>query len=145
MEKVKELVIDGLISQELIKQDAKRAGIVVSEEEATSEFEAIKLDNQEQFQTFLDRYHLTEQTFRDQLYFALTHDKYIESELPKVQISEEEVEDIYNGLKAENPEIAPLEVVEEQLKMELTIEKEQEHLENKLEELNEKATIEKHI
>lgn len=145
LKKIKELVIDGLINQELIKQDAKRAGIVVSEDEAISEFEAIKSDNKEQFQAFLKRYHLTEQTFKDQLYFALTHDKYIESELPKVQISDEEVEEIYNGLKVDNPEIAPLEVVEEQLKMELTIQKEQEHLEKKLEELNEKATIEKHI
>ena len=43
LEKVKELVIDSLINQELIKQDAERAGIVVSEDEAIAEFEACLL------------------------------------------------------------------------------------------------------
>lgn len=145
LEHVKELAIDGLINQEIIKQDAKRAGIVVSDEEITSEFETIKSDNEEQFQAFLEKYHLTEQAFKDQLLFALTHDKYIESELPPIEITDEEVEDVYNELKKGNQEIADLEDVEDQLKRELTIQKEQENLQEKIEELKKQATIEKLI
>lgn len=145
LEYVKELAIDGLINQEIIRQDAKKAGIVVSDEEITSEFEAIKSDNEERFQTFLEKYHLTEQAFKDQLLFALTHDKYIESELPLIEVTDEEVEEVYNELKKSNQEIASLEDVEEQLKRELIIQKEQESLQQRIEELKEQATIEKYI
>lgn len=145
LEKVKELAIDGLINQEIIKQDAKNVGIVVSDDEITSEFETIKSENEEQFQKFLERYHLTEEAFRNQLYFAIMHEKYVESELPDVQISDEEVEEVYEELKNDNQEIAKLEEVEGQLKRELAIQKEQENLQEKLEELKEQATIEKLI
>lgn len=145
VDQVKELAIDGLINQEIIKQDAKRAGIHVSEEELISEFEAIKSDNEDQFHAFLERYHLTEEAFKDQLQFALTHDKYIESELPPIEITDEEVEEVYHELKEDNQEIADLESVEEQLKRELMIQKEQEKLQERLEELKDQATIEKLI
>ncbi len=145
LEHIKELAIDGLINQEIIKQDAKRAGIVVSDDEITSEFEAIKSDNEEQFQTFLERYHLTERDFKNQLLFALIHDKYIEAELSPVEITDEEIKDVYNELKKSNQEIADLEDVEEQLKRELIIQKEQEGLQTRIEELKKQATIEKYI
>lgn len=145
LDQVKEIAIDGLINQEIIKQDAERVGIIISDDEITSEFDTIKSDNEEQFQTFLQKYHLTETAFKSQLYFALMHDKYIESELPPVEITDEEIEDVYNELKKDNEELAALDVVEEQLKRELTIQKEQENLQEKLEELKKQATIEKLI
>jgi major membrane immunogen (membrane-anchored lipoprotein) len=144
LDKVKEIAIDGLINQEIIKQDAKKAGIVVSEDELTSEFEAIKSENEEQFQTYLEKYQLTEEAFRNQLSFAIMHDKYVESELPTIEISDEEIETVYNELK-DNGEIAKLKDVAEQLKQELTIQKEQENLQERLEELKKDATIEKLI
>src|SRR5690625_115380 len=145
LEYVKELAIDGLINQEIIRQDAKKAGIVVSDEEITSEFEAIKSDNEEGFQTFLEKYNLTEQAFKDQLLFALTHDKYIESELPLIEVTDEEVEEVYNELKKSNKERARLEDVEEQRKREQRIKKDKESLQQRIEELKEQATIEKYI
>lgn len=143
LEYVKELTIDGLINQEIIRQDAKKAGIVVTDEELNSEFEAIKSDNEERFQAFLERYHLTEQAFKDQLLFALTHDKYIESELPPIEVTDEEVEEAYDEIKKDNEDIAKLEDVEEQLKTEMIIQKEQESLQKRIEELKEQASIEK--
>ena len=143
LEYVKELTIDGLINQEIVRQDAKKVGIVVTDEELHSEFEAIKSDNEERFQAFLERYHLTEQAFKDQLLFALTHDKYIESELPPIEVTDEEVEEAYDEIKKDNEDIAKLEDVEEQLKTEMIIQKEQESLQKRIEELKEQASIEK--
>lgn len=139
---VKNIAIDGLINQEIIRQDAKNAGIVVTDEEITAEFEAIKSDNEERFQAFLERYHLTEKAFKDQLLFALTHDQYIESELPPIKVTDEEVEEAYDELKKDNKDIAKLEDVEEQLRREMIIQKEQESLQKRIEELKEQASIE---
>jgi|SRR5690625_229527 len=143
LEYVKELTIDGLINQEIIRQDAKKEGIVVTEEELNSEFESIKSDNEERFQAFLERYHLTEQAFKDQLLFALTHDKYIESELPPIEVTDEEVEEAYDEIKKDNKDIANLEDVEDQLKNEMIIQKEQESLQKRIEELKKQASIER--
>lgn len=145
LDQVKEYAINRLINQEMIKQDAERIGITVSDEEVTSEFELFKSENEDQFQTFLDTYHLTEQTFREQLFFEIMHDKYIESELPTIEITDEEVETIYNEIKEENQEIAELEEVEEQLKRELRDRKGQEDLQDKLDELKKQATIDTYI
>lgn len=142
---VRQLALDGLINQEIIRQDAKKAGIVVTDEELLSEFESIKSDNEERFQAFLKQYHLTEQAFKEQLLFALTHDKYIESELPPVKVTDEEVEGAYNEIKKDNKDIAKLEDVEEQLRSEMILQKEQESLQNRIEELKKQVTIEKHL
>lgn len=145
LEAIKEFTLDALINQEILRQDAEKAGIEVSEDEVNAEYEDIKVKNKEQFETFLEKYHLTEDLFKNQLLFAILHDKYVASEISVDKVTTEEVEDIYEELKANNPDVPKFEDVEDQLKQELRAQKEQESLRERLEKLKEKSTIEQYI
>lgn len=145
LDAVKEMAVNALINQEILRQDAADVGINVSEDEVTAELEDIKSENEEEFLTFLERYHLTEAAFKDQLNFAIMHDKYITSEISTDEVTDQEIQDIYGQLKANNPEVPKLEDIESKLKEELKTQKQQENLQEKLEELKETATIEKLI
>lgn len=145
LESIKAFTIEALINQEVLRQEAIDIGIDVSDDEVNDELEDIKRENGEQFITMLERYHLTEDQFKDQLFFAIMHDKYVATEISVDEVSNEEVEDIYEELKANNPEVPKIEDVEEQLKDELREQKEQGSLRKKLDTLREESTIKQYI
>lgn len=142
---LKKETIDSIIDQELLKQDAKSKGIKVSEEEVNKEYESIKEENKDQFDSFLKQYYLTEETFKEQLLYALIHNKYVKQEIPDVHITDDEIEEAYNELKEQNEKIPELNEVKEQLQSELKARKEQELLQEKVAKLREKAEIETKI
>lgn len=144
-ESLKELALNALVEQQLLEQDADEKGVEVSEEEIESEFESIKSDDEEHFESFLEEYHFTEDTFKMQLSFAMLYDKYIESVFPNIEVSDEEIEDVYNDLKSENEDIADLEDIKDFLRAELTHRKEGEKMQERIEELKEEADIETKI
>lgn len=139
---IKEQTLNILIDQELLKQDAKKSGIEVSEEEIEEQLAEITQDSEEQFDAFLEQNHLTKEEFKDQLFYALTQDRYIESVIPKVELTDQEVEDIYEELKKDLDDIPELSEVEENIRREMIMQKEMEELQSKMKELKEKAEIE---
>lgn len=143
---LKEQTLNILIDQELLSQDAERIGIEVSDEEVDKQFTDAKEEaGDDQFTTFLEQYQLTEEDFKDQVYFSILHDKYLESEIPKVEVTDEEVEKIYEELKKQNEEFPDFDEIADRLKLELTMQKEQEKLQEKINELRDEAEIEKMI
>src|SRR5699024_4660292 len=142
---VKDLALDALVEQELLEQDAQEKGVEVSEEEIESEFETIKSEDEDRFKDFLDEYHFTEESVKLQLSFAMLYDKYIETEFPDIEVTEEELEETYNELKEQNEELADLEEIEDLLRTELTQQKEAEKMQERIEDLKGKADIEKKI
>lgn len=147
LDTVKELSIDALISQEVLKQDAKKVGIEVSAEEVDERLEELKSEDEDQFATFLETYQLTEDSFKNQLDFSIMYDKYVASEISVDEVTTEEIEEVYKEVKANNPdeEMPALEEVEEQLKLELQEQKQQASFQGKLDQLIEAASIEKLI
>jgi|SRR5699024_10066997 len=143
---LKEQTLNILIDQELLSQDAERIGIEVSDEEVDKQFTDAKEEaGDDQFTTFLEQYQLTEEDFKDQVYFSILHDKYLESEIPKVEVTDEEVKEIYEELKKQNEEFPDFDEIADRLKLELTMQKEQEKLQEKINELRDEAEIEKMI
>lgn len=146
LDMLKEQTLNILIDQELLRQDAERAGIEVSAEEVEGQFDEAKEEiSEEQFTAFLDQYRLTEEEFKNQLYFSIMHDKYLELEIPEAEISDEEVKEVYEELKEQNEEFPDFEEVEERLKQELAMQQEQEELQDRINELRDEAEIDKII
>ncbi|SES12820.1 SurA N-terminal domain-containing protein [Gracilibacillus ureilyticus] len=141
-EAVKEQVLNELVTQQLIIQDAKAEGIEVADEEVTSEMETIKEQYGEDYAGALEASGFTEESFQQQLAKDMLRVKYIETQLD-TDVSDEEVEEYYNELVANSEqEIGELSEVEGQIKNALTQQKQQEQLQPKVEELREQAEIE---
>lgn len=140
---LKDETVSILVEQELIRQAAEESGIEVSEEEAQEEMDKIVETNGEEALTaMLEQYELTEDEFRSQLVDDLTTIEYIENEFD-VEVTAEEVEEQYNLIKEQSEEeVGELEEHEEMIRQNLSEQKQGEMLENRINELKEKADIE---
>jgi|SRR5699024_1591778 len=145
LDSIKENTLEELIAQELVKQDAKEQGVEVSDEEVQTEFDNFKEENEEELQSYLDEFELTEETFKDQLFFSLVLDKYLDEQIEVDEVSDEEAKEMYDNLKEQNEEIAEYDELEDDIKSSLENQQAQEKLQVKLEELKESADIEKLI
>ncbi len=150
--KLKEQTLNAIVQQELLKQDAEKNGIEVSDKEVQTQFEKAKSNNKEQFESVLKQYHLTEETYKDQLDFELTVQKYKEQELKDTKVTDKEVQDYYdklkeqqkNASKEQQQELPKLKDLESQIKKQLKQQKEQQKLQAKVQELQKQAEI-KHM
>ncbi|GAB3045976.1 SurA N-terminal domain-containing protein [Virgibacillus ainsalahensis] len=145
LDQIKEQTVNLLIEQELILQDAEKVGIEVSEEEVQTELDSIKEQSGEQLTTVLDQLQITEDQFKSQLNDDLITTEYMEQEL-EVEVTDKEVEEFYNQLKEQSgEEVGEMEELEEQIRQQIKMNKTQEKLMTKVEELQEQAEVEKLI
>lgn len=147
--KLKEQTLNAIVQQELLKQDAEKNGIKVSDDEVQSQFEKAKSSNKEQFESVLKQYHLTEETYKDQLDFELTVQKYKKQQLEDTKVTDKEVQDYYdklkeqqkNASKEQQQELPKLKDIESQIKKQLKQRKETQKLQAKVQELQKQAEI----
>lgn len=144
LDKLKEQTISVLVEQQLIKQEAEKNGLTVTDKEIQSQFDSIKKENGEQLTAVLDQFQLTEDDFKDQLADDIITKKYIE-ETFDIKVSDKEVKEYYDKLKEQSEDIEELEKVEDQIKAQLTQKKSGDKLQEKVEELKKKAEVEKLI
>lgn len=138
---IKDQTLDELIAQELLKQDADKQGITVSDDEVQEEFDTFKEENKEQFAAYLEQFQLTESNFKEQIQLSLLLEKYIDKEVKVEKVSDDEVKETYDKLKEQNDELPKFEEAEEMIKNNLQEQKEQEALKSIIEKLKEKAKI----
>ncbi|ASN07186.1 SurA N-terminal domain-containing protein [Virgibacillus necropolis] len=146
---VKEQTLNVIVEQELIKQEATNKGIEVTDEEVQKQFETIKEQNADQFSAVLEQYNLTEETYKDQLAFELTLQKYMKQEIKGKEVTDEEVQKYYDKLKEqskgqEGQEVPKLEDVKDQIKGQLKQQQQQQQLQAKVEQLKKNAEV-KHM
>lgn len=144
-EDVKQFTIDQIIDQTILTQDASDKGIEVTDEEFDEEFNFIKEENGEGLELLLEQFQMTEEDFKNELRHNILYQKYIESEFDDVEISDKEIEEVYEGLDEENDNIPPLDEIRENLELQLKDKQIQELVQKRVDELIEKATIEKYI
>lgn len=142
---IKEKVVDALVERELIMQDATEQGIEVSEKEVESELDTIKSENEEQFTMVLDQFNLTEDDYKEQLTFEIVLDEYMSSEFKDIEVTDDELKETYDELKEQNEEMPEFDEIKDDLKADLSERKEMEMLEEKIEELKDKADVETKI
>lgn len=142
---IKELALEALLEQELLQQDASEKGIEIAEEDVEAELSVIKSESQDSFDAFLETYNFDEDSYKMMLSFAMLYDKYIADQFPKIEVTDEEVEEAYDEIKSENEEIAALEDIKESLRSGLAKQKEGEKMQERIDSLKDKAEIETNI
>jgi hypothetical protein len=145
---VQSQAIEGLISRTLLYQEARNSGIEAPEDQIDEQIEDTKsqFESDEEFEDALENEGITEEELRSRIGFNVILQSYIDRELDfsSVKIEESEVEDLYNQVVSEQGEeaVPPLEEVYEQVESMLTQQKQEEVLEEFIENLKEEADIE---
>ncbi|MEW9675199.1 SurA N-terminal domain-containing protein [Lentibacillus sp. L22] len=140
-DQLKDQAMNVLIQQELVKQDANDKGITVSDDDVDKEFDKMKSQNEDQFQAVLDQYNLSEKGYKNQLTFEMIVDKYMDKELPKADVSNDDVKEYYDQMKEQNEDIPKLKDVKDQIKDQLEQQKQSEELQKKIDKLQKNADV----
>ncbi|HEY8458736.1 MAG TPA: SurA N-terminal domain-containing protein [Blastocatellia bacterium] len=93
-------VLDNLITQEALYQQAKKENIVTTEDEINKAIQNSKVENaltEEQFQEELRKSNLTEAQFRESIKKQLSIQKLIENAYGKINVLDQEVSTYYNA------------------------------------------------
>ncbi|MDC3412091.1 SurA N-terminal domain-containing protein [Aquibacillus sp. 3ASR75-11] len=145
---IKTQTLDTLISQELIKQEAEAKGITVEDQEVADNIEQIKSqyeDDQQFKDEFLDKLQLSEDGLKEQVAYELRLQKYMDEELPEVEITDKQVEDYYAQLESQSENVPKLEDIQSDLKDQLAQQEKQQKLNEVIQELKDNGEVEKLI
>lgn len=153
---MKEQTLNTLIDQELLSQEVASKGYKASDEEINDTIEEIKAsyESEAEFEEALKNIPLTVDTLKDQIAEDLAFREYLDKELTKAEITDEQVKEYYNEAKEAReaqeeqadaqpfPELAD---VQDQIKGELEKQETQKQLQAIVEELKANSDIEKLI
>ncbi|WP_407269756.1 SurA N-terminal domain-containing protein [Radiobacillus sp. PE A8.2] len=142
---LQEQTLSRLIEQELLLQEAAEVGIEAPSSEIDDRLAQIKsqFESDEQYQQQLTELELTEQSLQNQLAYEIKLNKYMEQELPAVEVTDQEIQDYYDQLVNQQGDQAPaLEEVESQIRDALMQQKQQGKLAAEIEILREESEIE---
>ncbi|GAB3066558.1 SurA N-terminal domain-containing protein [Salinicoccus sesuvii] len=148
---VKEQVADGLVSQELLRQEAENRGIETSDEEVDAVIDDLVeqngLESRDELFAALEEQGLTEEEVRMQLSDGLSQDKLLDEEIGEIEVTEEELQSVYDDAVAEQEEtggeqeLPPFEEVEDNLEANVREQKANEATRNYADELRENADV----
>ncbi|MDW7670196.1 MAG: SurA N-terminal domain-containing protein [Bacillota bacterium] len=164
-QQVEESVLDHLIQQAVMVQEAKNRELVVADEEVEAEFDALKsrFDTEEAFQEILDRTQFTESELKETLKTEMTIEALLAKAVEFVEVAEEEIVEFYtfyesqyamqqeameeSGEELSEEELAkmqlpPYEEMKDNLRMQLLQEKQQEAVMAFVDQLMEQSDIE---
>lgn len=147
VKKVKEEALAYIVEQEVLKQDAQKQGIKVSDKEIQKQLDTIKSQNGEKFDSVLKQYHTTEASFKDQLEFKLIMQKYVKQEVKADKVTDKEVKSYYDKLKEQSKgskdsqKVPELDKIKDQIKGQLKQQKQQMKLQAKMEKLKKDAKV----
>jgi parvulin-like peptidyl-prolyl isomerase len=114
-------VLDQLISEALIHQGARAAGVTIMEEEVDLELDSIKRrTGQEAFAMYLESASMTEKEYYGRLKETLIKNRFIEDFIFTEEIEEEEIREFYSEspIPFMTPELADVRIVEMELEEE---------------------------
>lgn len=134
-------VLDQMVNAELLLQTAEKDGISVDQKEMDTELENIKsnFENDKQFEEALKKNKLTESDLKDQMKKQMMVTKYLDSKIGKVEVTEQEVQALYDQYKqqTESQKQKPeeLEKIKPQLEQQVLTQKKQEKTNKLVEEI----------
>lgn len=142
---VQEKTLETIVYQTILMQDAADKGIEVSDDEFDKEFKEIKDENDEALDVYMDQFQMTEDSYKEQLRYSMIYEKYINEEFPDIEISDEEIEEVYEEIKEGREDVPDLKEVREELKYDLVDQRTQQLVTERMDKLVEKASIKEHI
>ncbi len=112
---IKEQALEIVIGNKLLVQDAANKGYEVQDNEVQEELKNIKsqFENEQAFQTALEQSNLTMEELELQIREDLMIEKYIENEIEKSEVSNEEVQNYYDQFFGGGEDSPSFEEVEE--------------------------------
>lgn len=145
LEDIKEKTLETIVHQTLLVQDAVSKGIDVTDDEFNEEFAEITDGNEDALALYLDQYQMTEEGYKEQLRYSMIYRKYVDQEFSGPEVTDEEVESVYEDLKEANDNISPLSDIREDLKQEIINQHVREEVTEHIDNLKDEADIIEHI
>lgn len=165
---VEESVLEHLIQQAIMLQEAAKLSLKVNDEEVEAEFESLKgqFDTEEAFKEILERTMFTERELKDTLKTEMTIEALLQHAVGDMEVEETELQEMYSYyeaqyemqmevMKASGQELSPEELammelpeyeeMKESLRTQLRQEKQQEAMMVYVDQLMENSEIEKFI
>ena len=144
---MKEQIIENLVGQTLILQEANKKGYQASDDEVEKQIaemkESYKDDNK--FEDAMKQAGLDMTTLKNKTAENIQYMKYMEKEFPLVEVTDEEIQAYYDQAvqqgSSDGQKLPKLEEVKPQIKQQLEQQKQQEQLTKKVEELKKKAEV----
>ncbi|WP_052131644.1 SurA N-terminal domain-containing protein [Planococcus sp. CAU13] len=153
-EQLKNQIAESLVGQRLLLQETDNRSIEATEEETEATLTALAEQNglasSDEFVAALEEQGLAEEEVMDQVASQVKVDKLIAEEAGDVQASEEEVQNFYDDLKAQQEEagggeLPPLEDVKSELEAQIVQQKENKAVQELVAELREEADVTIHL
>ncbi len=137
---VKQLTIESILEKELFMQMAEKEGITISDKEITETIEEIKKVNIVGYERMREQFNYTEEAIESQMKLELARKQYIQ-DFVKVDVSENEVEEMYDDLKEEIENIADYDQIKGELQKTLELQKIDKVINKLLEKFEEESEI----
>ncbi|MCG1010293.1 SurA N-terminal domain-containing protein [Salinicoccus sp. ID82-1] len=148
---MKQQIAEGMVSQELLKQEAEDRGIEATDEEIDAAIDDLVerngLESREALFTALEEQGLTEEEARAELQSGLNQDQLISEEIGEIEVTEEELQTLYDDTVQQQEEagseqeLPPFEELKPDLESHLKQQKEAEATQNYASELRENADV----
>ncbi|WP_342388405.1 SurA N-terminal domain-containing protein [Salinicoccus bachuensis] len=153
-DQLKEQVVEGMVSQKLLIQEAGNSDISVPEEEVNETIDQLVeqngLESQDEFFAALEEQGMSEEEVRSQLETELKANKLIAEEAGDIEPTEEELQTMYDEMtsmqeESGEGEVPSFEEVKPQLEDQVKMTKEGEAAQGLVEELREDADVTIHL
>ncbi len=143
---INDQAIDILVSNTLLLDGARAAGITTTDEAVQAEYDKLvtELGGQEALTARMAEVKLSEEKLRSNIEERIIVDQYLkaETDMEDVTITIEDLKTTYDSYKASGVEVPPFEDIKTQLESQMVGQKQQEIINTFIASLKEKATIE---
>lgn len=140
LDEIKEAAVTSVVDRQIVLQEAEKINMSVSDEEAEEYIQKLRDESEEELETLLGQYQITEEEFKEQIKFEITMNDYM-NETVEVEVTDEELEEYYEKAKEGNDSIPSFDEAKKQLKKQLLAEKTQETFQNNIDKVKEKSEI----
>lgn len=138
---LKNATIDSIVDKELFMQLAKKDGIEIDDKEVEAQLKHFKEVDEKGYDTLKEQFNYTEEAIANQLKLELARKEYIDKNI-KVEVTDEEVEQLYNDVKERTEDIPELDSVREELRTNIEDQKSAEEVGKHIDEFKKEAEIE---
>jgi peptidyl-prolyl cis-trans isomerase SurA len=145
-EAIKTQVLNDLINNELVNQGVKAAGIIATAEEINVQFQAVvtQIGGADKLAAELTKANLTEAKLKENIGKQIASQKYLLANIDasKANVTDEEVKKFYDDNSKGQKNVPAFKDIKDQIKQQLTLQKQQALAQAFVQSLREKAKIE---
>ncbi len=151
-DQLRQSVLNELISEALILDEAERQGFEVSEEEIEEQYESIvqQYEGEEALEEILQQEGMSKEDLEEDIARQLTVQNFLDEQTEKaldekdIEVSEEDKKALYEQMEEQDPDLPDFEEMKPQLRENLIQEERQDIIMQLVDDLREDATIEFH-